>query len=429
MRRASALCIAPGRTTKLAALSLAMTFLFGIHVPTAQAGFPQTIFLDYDTFTDTGADPDDHVYSAGERTIIADTLNDKFAEYPVTFTNTAPTSGLFSTVFFNAGLGSGDIDFQNKKMSDTATLHAPKLLEIAGVPIGTATSTEVVAASINIGAHESLHILGTRHHDAFLPIGTGVSPGTGGSDWVPDFPGPEGAFLTGKEFNSLTASLGLFSYSSLTDPDMFIGPRSAVKLLHDTFVDLDVDSTDANVIFAPQPLSFETIPIPNPLPPSDPFSGLEIFADVVIVEEASIEMLFDTGGTPLGPESDYYGIDAAAGDVITIEVISELGDGDPFDTVVALLDPTTGFSPVPWYTDGALNNDERESTDSLLLDVTIPADGSYVIEVFSSAGPDMFGDYEMLVYRFHAIPEPSTLVLAAFALPFIAALARRRRKR
>ena len=65
-------------------------------------------------------------------------------------------------------------------MNDTAEVHAPKLLEIAGVPPETATSNEVVQVSINIGDHETLHILGTRHHDAFLPIGAGVSPGSGG---------------------------------------------------------------------------------------------------------------------------------------------------------------------------------------------------------------------------------------------------------
>jgi hypothetical protein len=158
----------------LAAISVMCSPLF--------ASFPQTVFLDYDAFTDTGADPADHVYTAGERIAVVDTLNDKFSLFPVSFTNTKPVSGLYSTVFFNAGLGSGSIDFQNKKMSDTATVHAPKLLDIAGITLGTATPTEVVQASINTGAHETLHILGTRHHDAFLPVLAGVSPGTGGAD-------------------------------------------------------------------------------------------------------------------------------------------------------------------------------------------------------------------------------------------------------
>ncbi len=390
----------------------------------ALGSFPQTVFLDYDAFTDTGADPDDHIYTAGERTAIVDTLNDKFASFPVTFTNTAPGAGLYSTLYYNAGLGSGDIDFQNKKMSDTATVHAPKLLDVAGIPLGTATPSEVVMGSINLGAHETLHILGTRHHDAFLPVGFGVSPGDGGADWDPVYTGPEGAFLTGMEFNSLTTSLGPLVASSVLSPDLFIGPRSAVKLLHDTFFDLDEDSLDKNFPLDPQPLPLTTIPLPNTLPPGDPFAGLDLWADVVIVEEASIEMLF-IEGSPVGPESDYYSVDAAAGDVFTVEVISELGPGDPLDTAVAFLNPATGYTPVPWWPT-AINNDERESTDSLIQDIIIPADGEYVIEVYTPFGSlDEFGDYELLIYRLNATPEPGTMALLGLGA---LAMLRRRRK-
>ncbi len=260
-----------------------------------------------------------------------------------------------------------------------------------------------------------------------LPVGFGVSFGDGGTDWDPTYTGPEGAFLTGMEFNSLTTSLGPLVASSVLSPDLFVGPRSAVKLLHDTFFDLDEDSLDENSIFDPQPLPLTTIPLPNTLPPADPFAGLDLSADVVIVEEASIDMFFDPeSGDPLGPESDYYSVDAAAGDVFTVEVIStKLGSGDSVDTVVAFLDPTTGYSPVAWWPD-AINNDERESTDSLIQDVIIPADGVYVIEVYTPPGSlDKFGDYEMLVYRLNATPEPGTMALLSLGA---LALLRRRRK-
>ncbi len=423
----------PANWPRKFAVTAATIMAISLTCSPALASFPQTVLLDYDSFTDTAEDPADHVYAAGERIAILDTLNDKFAAFPVTFTNTKPTSGLFSTLFYNAGLGSGAIDFQNKKMSDTATVHVPKLLDIAGITLGTATSSEVVAGSINLGAHETLHILGTRHHDAFLPFGTGVSPGTGGADWLPAFPGPEAAFLTSQEFNSLTTSLGIFSPASILDPDLFVGPRSAVKLLHDTFIDLDEDSDDKNDLFDPQPLPLKTIPLPNPLPPGDPLAAFDLFADVVIVEEASIEMFFDpTSGVPLGPESDYYSIEAAAGDLFTVEVISALGPGDSFDSAVAVLDPAAGFAPIPWFAGTALNNNERESTDSLILDVTIPADGTYIVEVFTPFGSlDEFGDYELLIYRLWAepIPEPSSLALAAMALVTIMGILHRRWRR
>jgi len=408
--------------------TISLFLLFALACSSALAGFPQTVLLDYDTYTDVGGDPADYLYSPPERSAIVDTLNDKFAAYPVTFTNTAPSSGPYSTVFFNKGLSFGEIDFQNKKMSDIAELHAPKLLEVAGIPLGTATPSEVVQTSINIGAHETLHILGTRHHDAFLPIGAGVSPGTGGTDWDPAYTGPEDAFLTGMEFNSLSTSVGGFSAATILDPDLFIGPRSAVKLLHDTFVDLDVDSDDENDIFTPQLLPLKTIPLPNPLPPGTPFADFELFADVAIVEDASIEMHLDSAGDPMHPESDYYAIDAAAGDFITVEVISALGSDDFLDTALAILDPLSGFAPVPWWASSAVNDNERESSDSLLLDVEIPFDGSYIVEVYTPFGSlEPLGDYEMLVYRLRAeaVPEPATLLLALLGLTLLACRRRR----
>ncbi len=405
---------------------------------TAPAWAAQLVVLDFDSFTDATSDGGkDYVYSAGERTAIVDLLNEKFGPYPVAFTDTAPPPtappfGLFSNVYFNVGLSSaGDIDFQNKKKIDDAEVHIPKLLEIAGLTAPFA-SEDVIIASTNIAAHETLHLLGTRHHDSFLPIGEGApSPFVAGG-FDPPFPGPAGAALTSKEFNSLTTSIG-FSASKLLDPGLFVGPRSAVKLLLDEFTDVDVDSDDANAIFSPQPLPLKTIPIPNPLPPSDPFSVAKIFADVVVVEEASIEL--SNPPLPPFPESDYYEVFAEAGDIIHVEVLSEILDfrlGDTLDTQVAVLDPALGYAPVPWFTGSAINDDERESSDSLIFDLEIPTTGTYVIEVFpgdDATGPETaLGEYELLVYRIKvSIPEPSTLAIAALGGMPVVVFGRRRR--
>ena len=387
----------------------------------AAASAGQIVFLDFDSFTDGFSDDGkDYVYSAPERAAIVDILNDKFADYPVTFTATTPAVGFFSTVYFNVGLSDADdIDFQNTKKSDTARIHIPKLLEVAGLTAPFSVP-DVTIASANIAAHETLHLLGTRHHDSYLPIGGGVPSGFVGGGYTPPIPGPISALLSDKEFNSLTTSIG-FSAAKLLDPDLFVGPRSAVKLLLDEFIDLDVDSSDANFATAPQPLVLKTIPIPNPFPDDPMLGSFAIFADVAVVEEASIEMsdFLDV------PESDYYGIFAEAGDLIHVEVLSEILDFrlSPFDATVALLDPSAGFAPLPWFhPGGAINHDERESSDAFIWDVAIPATGVYVIEVTHDYGVGtsdgrMYGEYEMLVYRFHAvlIPEPSTFLLAALA--------------
>ncbi|WP_425395751.1 hypothetical protein [Aeoliella sp.] len=377
----------------------------------------QLVVLDFDTFTDgTSDDGKDHVYTPAERDAIVTILNEKFAPYPVAFTDVEPTTGLFSKVYFNSGLaGAGDVDFQNKKKIDDASIHIPKLLETATLTAPFDSTTEIIPASVNIAAHETLHLLGTRHHDSYLPIGTGVPSTFVGSGYVPVFPGPAAAMLSSKEFNSLTTSIG-FSAAKLLDPDLFIGPRSAVKLLHEEFLDLDVDSADANLATDPQPLELKTIPIPNPLPGDPVFGDAEFFADVVIVEEASIEV---ADGTTEGVESDYYEFYAEAGDIMHIEVMSDILDfrlSPTFDAMVALLDPAAALAPVPWFTGSAVSFDERETdSDAFLWDVTIPAPGTYVIEVTHDFVPSLsdgrkYGEYEMLVYRLraHRVPEPGT---------------------
>ncbi len=407
--------------------------LFGFWTAVALSCGPavaqQLVVLDFDSFTDgVSDDGKDYFYSPGERTAIVDLLNTKFAPFPVTFTATEPAMGLFSKVYLNVGLAdAGDVDFQNTKKIDDASIHIPKLMEIAGLS-APFSPFDVGIATVNIAAHETLHLLGTRHHDSFLPIGGGVPTPFIGSGFDPDFPGPAAATLTGKEFNSLSASIG-FSAAKLLDPDLFIGPRSAVKLMLDT-LDVDVDSTNANDILDPQPLTLTTLSLPYtiPQPPGSP--EVLLFADVAVVEEATI-IPFDPPLPPV-PAGDYYSFFGEAGDLIHIEVMSEILDyrlGDTFDTKVAVLDPSTGYSPVPWYTGSAINDDERESTDSFLHDLVLPATGSYVIEVFSGGAPggDAFGEYEMLVYRLHTVvvPEPASagLLLCGMAL----ALACRRR--
>jgi len=400
----------------------------------------QLVVLDFDTFTDgVSDDGKDYDYSPPERAAIVGLLNDKFAGYPVTFTDVAPPLdmppfGLYSKVYFNVGLSdAGDVDFQNTKKIDDASIHIPKLLEIAGL-MAPFAPPDVVIASVNIAAHETLHLLGTRHHDSYLPLGGGVPAPFVGAGYSPAFPGPAAAMLSGKEFNSLTGSLG-FSAAKLLDPGMFIGPRSAVKLLLDEFIDLDVDSADANIATMPQPLDLKTIPIPNPFP-IDPMMGeVLLFADVAVVEEASIEMS-DFGP---GPEGDYYGFFAEAGDLIHIEVLSDIIDYrvTEFDVAAILLDPALGYSVVPWFGGSAFSNDERESSDAFLWDVAIPTTGTYVIEVthdFGGPGVSdgrMFGEYEMLVYRIKTvvvpIPEPGTALLAVLGGIALAGLSARRR--
>lgn len=229
-----------------------------------------------------------------------DSLNTIFAPFSVTFSATPP-GGLCSTVSLNTGLSSpSGIDFQNKKKSGPATIHAPKNLEVIGILAP--TPAEVVLAAINLTAHEVGHLQGAAHHDSFIPVGAGVaSPGFLG-DFIPPYPGPAGAVLTGKEILGLTTAVE-FNAGNLLASDLFFGPRSAAKILMGsvTAVDVDVGETASwhHDVGSPQALTLKRMEIPNMYPPGEPLFGDTLFADMAIVEEATLGL----DGPMIPPES------------------------------------------------------------------------------------------------------------------------------
>jgi MBG domain (YGX type)/Bacterial pre-peptidase C-terminal domain/PKD domain/RTX calcium-binding nonapeptide repeat (4 copies) len=81
-------------------------------------------------------------------------------------------------------------------------------------------------------------------------------------------------------------------------------------------------------------------------------------------------------------EDDFYAISGRKGDVLTFETDSvEVSRLQGVDTVLSLYDASGNLI--------AINDDQFEGTDSLLLDVTLPADGMYYIKVSSfSRSPD-----------------------------------------
>jgi len=101
---------------------------------------------------------------------------------------------------------------------------------------------------------------------------------------------------------SLTTSVG-FSAPKLLDPVLVLGPRSTAKLMMASPpVDFDVGETGGfhNEFGSPQVLELKTVELVTKLPDGLPGSDLEHFADLVVVDEASLDM----GSS--GPESDYH---------------------------------------------------------------------------------------------------------------------------
>ena len=107
-------------------------------------------------------------------------------------------------------------------------------------------------------------------------------------------------------------------------------------------------------------------------------------------------------------ESDYYAFDGRAGDLINIEIFSWglVGRGvdpvlNPIDSILRLYDASGNL--VSYYDTPAINDDGFEGTrDAILLDVRLPDDGSYYIEVdtFAAEFDADTGAYELFFYRF-----------------------------
>lgn len=386
-------------TRKLAALCA--TLLIGI----TQAHAGQVVYLDFDSQTSVSEDPLDYEYSPVERTSIMTELGTILGPYDVTFTDTIPSEGLYSTLTFNVGSGgdSDGVDLLNRKKNDNARVHVGAALDTVSADVN---PSNVFLASVNLAVHEVSHLLGARHHDSFTVPGTGVSAPGDATDFDPAYPGFTLAEFTGDEYLSLATLLG-FSEEKLLSDSSFIGPRTSLKLNWMNLGTLTDEFTgNHNEIELAQILPFDVIELENNIP-SGPAAGLPIYGIATHVE-GSLGLYLDA------PEPDYYMISALAGQRWTIEINSESMDriDDSVDTFLAFLFPDG--TPVPYYGDLALNNDGLERTDSLILDVIIPFDGDYIIEVFGNpSGSDLFGDYELFAYTFSTIPEPSSLILLA----------------
>lgn len=450
----------PG-SSKHGCLSLVLFLLLTI-VCTSDTRALQTVWVDFDTFTtpDVSGEEDDYEYSPSEREAVLAELRGIFytspddplgGEFGIDFLDSAPPPFTSTLVKVNAGLGHAEkIDFRNLDDDDDVTIHPVKVLKsFIGVPrapeFGGGTWTEedlltsenIVRATANLAAHELGHSFGLRHHDSFTPIGSGI--GVSGDKYIP-------TYLGGTGTNASFHVMGLNSSVALTAENLitpsWLSPRSALKLTINKIEDAvgdnplvafesgapggDVpDGPSGGTPFVP----LAPLPIRNTTRPPDPFginpaslydptngpAAFPGFAGVVVgrlEDKSSMETV----------DLDYYKIVGPAGAKVTVEVISEIlseGDGrltDPVDTHLELLD--SSLFPLPYPAASvvgmaALNDDQFESTDSILFDVELPYSGEYYLEVrpaMKPMGADVIGDYELLVY---AINERAAASLAA----------------
>lgn len=361
----------------------------------------QTVWLDFIT----DLDPGEHVYTAAEQASVRDTIAADYQAFDFSFTLTAPGSGNYSTLTFNSDLVSGGladaIDFRNLDPSDNAIINVNAFLGGFGEPA--ATSANFVSMASGVGAHELGHLVGLRHLDSMGPIGSGISPVPGTGAFLPIYPGPTGADEAAGHTMASPASVG----SSLFDlaGNTFFSERSAIKLTFNESGSV-VGETGGNHDTLPtaQAITLAALSVPNTIVTGD--NAGESFAVAAVGVTGSL------GGVG---EEDIYSFSGSEDDLMNFEVISNVLDriGNPIDSMISILD--SGGSPVAYYSGTASNDDEFETQDSIIIDLLLPATGTYYIKVSAFNAFDT-GDYELFAHRFALVPEPGTFSLLGLGL-------------
>ena len=389
--------------------------LFGSDLPDDRLGAAatsngrvQVAYLEFDSETD--ASVGDHAYTTAERAAIAVRLASIYSAFSVQFVLDEPALGGYATIRFNkprpdsedSGGWASEVDFGNRSYSGTATVDVNGLLGVPGGPVG--TSENFVAASAWLAAHELSHLLGLRHADSFGPPGFGIAapPGRSGYYNNPEYVGPSAAWETDRHIIETPALTGFTLWDLVAV--QFFGEREAIKLVYN---DMAPITPDGSLLVAEQATPHDTrslsgaqelLPVPLSLP-NTLNHGLNAAKDLMAGAVAVLGELTATG------ELDLYRISGRRGDLLNIQVMSsaldrykQLSSSDDLDAVLTVYDAAG--------TVVSLSDDEFETRDPSIIDLVLPADGTYYIEVKGFYHDDGqaadTGSYELFLSRFEA---------------------------
>ena len=364
--------------------------LFGSDLPDDRLGTAATTngrvqlaYLDFDSETDPSVG--DHEYTTSERAAVVARLAAIYSAFRVEFVLDVPTSGDYATIKFNkprpnsedSGGWASEVDFGNRSYGGIATVDVNGLLDVPGGPV--ATSATFVASSAWLAAHELSHLLGLRHADSFGPPGFGIEapPGRDGYLINPAYVGPAAAWETDRHIIETPALTGFTLWDLVAV--QFFGEREAIKLVYN---DMAPMTPDGKLFVAEQALphgsrsqsgSQELVPVTLAIP-NTLNHGLNAGKDLMAGAVNVLGELTATG------ELDIYRMSGRRGDLLNIQVMSAAlarykhsSSALDLDAVLTVYDEAGNAV--------ALSDDEFETHDPSIIDLVLPVDGVYYIEV------------------------------------------------
>ncbi len=384
----------------------------------------RTVYLDFDTYELPGQ----HYYTQAERDAVQAQITADYSAFSYVFTQTQPQTGPYTTIVFNdptlVGLEGGvatGIDWRDLDISGTTTLTADGLevipADAGGVNVNNflggpgepaATSADFIGLSATIAAHELGHLSGLEHADSFGPIGSGIYSGVDPNLYNPPYPGPTDANETILHIMASGASVNSTLEDAINDP--FFGEREAIAMA------FGESGSPTNEQIAPhesmasaQSIALEPLTVPD--------TDLEgVNADQVFNVTAA-DVVGYLGETSGASNTDYYSFTAQAGTLINFQLMSAVLSRSvappgtspnaynqaPFDTYLAIYNSSGQLI--------ASNDNSFQDSDSSIIDLTLPTNGTYYVMVTSSPNSaalkePLTGDYELFMYTFATGGDP-----------------------